>query len=40
LGCGTPARTQAANTALSMKDRIPQSAMQLAMKVCTAAEVA
>jgi hypothetical protein len=24
FGCGTPARTQAANAALSMKDRIPQ----------------
>jgi hypothetical protein len=41
FGCGTPARTQAANTALSMKDRIPQPVMQLAMKgFAPAAEVA
>jgi acyl-CoA dehydrogenase len=33
FGRGTPARTQVANTALDMRDRIPQPVMQLAMKV-------
>ena len=33
FGRGTPARTQVANSALSVRDRIPQPVMQLAMKV-------
>ena len=33
LGRGTPVRTRAANTALSMKDRVPAPVMGLAMKV-------
>lgn len=33
FGRGTPARTRAANAALSMRDRVPQPVMSLAMKV-------
>ncbi|MDT5317168.1 MAG: acyl-CoA dehydrogenase [Mycobacterium sp.] len=33
LGRGTPARTQLADTAMSMRDRVPRPVMQLAMKV-------
>jgi acyl-CoA dehydrogenase len=33
FGRGTLARTQVANSALAMRDRIPQPVMQLAMKV-------
>ena len=33
LGRGTPVRTRAANTALSMKDRVPAPVMGLAMKM-------
>ena len=33
FGRGTPARTRAANTALALRDRVPQPIMQLAMKV-------
>jgi acyl-CoA dehydrogenase len=33
FGRGTPARTRAANTALAMRDRIPQPVMQVVMKV-------
>ena len=33
FGRGTPARTRAANAALSMRDRVPQPVMALAMKV-------
>jgi acyl-CoA dehydrogenase len=33
FGRGTPARTQVANSALAMRDRIPQPVMALAMKV-------
>jgi acyl-CoA dehydrogenase len=33
FGRGTPARTQLADTAMSMRDRVPRPVMQLAMKV-------
>jgi alkylation response protein AidB-like acyl-CoA dehydrogenase len=33
FGRGTPARTRAANTALSMRDRVPEPIMRAAMKV-------
>jgi acyl-CoA dehydrogenase len=33
FGRGTPARTQVADVALSMRDRVPKPVMQLAMKV-------
>jgi acyl-CoA dehydrogenase len=33
FGRGTPARTQVADTALSMRDRVPNPVLQLAMKV-------
>jgi acyl-CoA dehydrogenase len=33
FGRGTPARTRAADTALALRDRVPQPIMQLAMKV-------
>jgi acyl-CoA dehydrogenase len=33
FGRGTPVRTQAANTALALRDRVPRPIMQLAMKV-------
>jgi acyl-CoA dehydrogenase len=33
FGRGTPARTRAGNTALALRDRVPQPVMQLAMKV-------
>ncbi|MDT5014268.1 MAG: acyl-CoA dehydrogenase, partial [Mycobacterium sp.] len=33
FGRGTPARTQVADTALSMRDRVPNPVLQLAMNV-------